>query len=244
MRIDEDPSTWTRLAGWCGLGSVVAIVVLFAVAADAPLSTDPPGEIRDWIDTRSTMNLTLAWFEGVTDVLFFVPFVVGASAFLGRAAPGDRFLAQLSLIGGLLTIPILWIGNGFTNGALLVGGVDDLSDPTLITLIRASEYLMAFGLNLAVALWIGAAGVTIVRNTAVASWLGWIAITGAVASLVGGLWIVDGDPESPLVLGGLIGLIAVAVWMAGVALTMIRQDPSSATEIVARTQGRSSTDTR
>lgn len=115
---------------------------------------------------------------------------------------------------------ILWIG--WMNSIALYLGGEELSDPAIATLMRTDAYLFGTALNMANATWIGAGGLAILRSDALPRWLGWLGLGGGVALAVGGLWILEGDPEGALAGIGFLGLLAMVAWMVGVGRAMLR----------------------
>ena len=70
----------------------------------------------------------------------------------------------------------------------------------------------------------GPAAVVIVRSPILPTWTGVVAVVAALATPVGGLWIiVDGDPAGPVAGIGLIGGLASIIFVLATSVTMVRR---------------------
>lgn len=216
-----------RYVGWAGLLAVAYIVTVVVVEtlAEIPSFTDSPAAIRDWYASdRADLVVTVAGAGGlVTDLLLFLPFVLGSGYVLTRAAPDDPVLTRLSLLGGVMSVPLLWISVMF-GVAVYVGDHDQLSDATLVTLLAAETYGFASLVNVSLALWIGAGGLAMLRSSRFPRPVGWLGVGGAIALILGALWFLDGEPEGVFATVGGVGLLAMVVWMVAVAISLIRHD--------------------
>lgn len=222
---------WIRYVGWAGIVSAVYIVVAVAafVVADFPTFEDPPGDVRSWLASdRAGLLVGQMATDFAVNILLFVPFVFGTAYLLEQSVPDQPILPRVSLFGGLLGVVVIWIG--WMNSIVLYLGAGELSDAIIETLMRTDSYLFGSALNMADAMWIGAAGLAILHSDWAPHWLGWLGLGGAVALASGGLWILQGDPEGVLVAVGLLGLIALVVWMVGFARFIVRarvEEPAS-----------------
>lgn len=216
---------WPRYVGWVGLVEVVVIVtvVVIEIAADFPSFTDPPAEIRNWFasDRADLVVAVVAAGDLVTDLLLFLPFVLGVAYVLEHVAADDPVLTRLSLLGGVMSVPLLWMSHMFPV-ALYVGGHDGLSDPSLVALLASGNYVFGSLTTMSLGLWLGAGGLAILRSHRFPRAAGWIGVGGSIALIISGLWFLDGDPEGPLAAAGLVGFLAMLVWMVTVAVSLIR----------------------
>jgi hypothetical protein len=76
----------------------------------------------------------------------------------------------------------------------------------------------------ATTLTFGAAAVVIFRSTVLPTWTGAVAALAALATPVGGMWIItDGDPAGPVAGLSLIGGLASMVFVLATSVAMLRQ---------------------
>jgi hypothetical protein len=217
-------SRWPRYVGWAGLlaSAYIVTVVVVETLADVPTFTDSPAVIRDWYASdRADLVVAVAGAGGlVTDVLLFLPFVLGSGYVLGLEATRDPILTRLSLLGGVMSVPLLWISVMF-GVAVHVGGYERLSDTTLVALLASETFAFGSLVNASLALWIGAGGLAILRSGRFPRPVGWLGVGGAVALIMSALWFLEGDPEGTLATVGGLGFLAVVVWMVTLAVSLI-----------------------
>lgn len=216
---------WPRHVGWIGLVSAAYIVTVMIVEAFArvPTFTDPPTVIREWFASgRADLVVAVAGAgDLVTDLLLFLPFVLGSGYVLRRAVPHEPVLPLLSLVGGVMSVPLLWISSMF--GVVIhVVSHQQLSDATLVTLLALDNYAFGSMVNVSIALWIGAGGLAILRSRRFPRWVGWLGVGGGIALIVSALWFLQGDPQGTLSSVGALGILAMVVWMVTLALSLIR----------------------
>jgi hypothetical protein len=197
-----------QLRRWVGLGGIALVVVILASIFATPMTPDatasPAKVTRFVLDHRGGLYLS-AYLTSVT-VLIATAFLwylreVVAPARTGSGASSDsatapgRRLANLGFAGGLLFV----VGGIFAAGAsFAMADVVKHADPNVLqTLNIFSEDVDGFGGG-ATALMMGATSLAILRSKALPSWLAYVGLVLALASLAlpslgllgVGLWVL------------------------------------------------------
>ena len=213
-----------RVAGAAGIGFAVSFGVTLVIGATGPIYDDPVADVREFFvdnDTRvhlSTLILALGF------VFFLLPFAAGLRNLLAPADEADEQMwSRLSYTGAALAAAIALVGSAFWE-VLSQGTAEDLSDEALLVVARLDTVSFLVVLPWALALFIAAASVVIVRSGVLAKWIGWLGAAGALLLVIGTLWIFSEDDESLLTVLTLIGLAITVLWALTVGITMIRSD--------------------
>jgi len=193
-----------QLRRWVGLGGIALVVVLLASIFATPMTPDAtasPAKVTKFVlDHRGGLYLN-AYLTSVA-VLFATAFLwylreVVAPSRSGSdsaTAPGRR-LANLGFAGGLLFV----VGGIFAAGvSFAMADVAKHADPSVLqTLNIFSDDVDGFA-GAATALMMGATSFAILRSKALPSWLAYLGLVLAVASLAlpflgllgVGLWVL------------------------------------------------------
>jgi hypothetical protein len=207
--MDEQPQhqeqLQLQLRRWVGLGGLALVIVILATIIGTPndpdATTGPAKVARFVLDHRGGLYLN-AYLTSVTVVigaafLWYLREVVAPAP----SGPGRR-LANLGFAGGLLFLA----GGTFAAGAsFAMADVAKHADPTVLqTLNIFSEDVNGFDGG-ATAVLMGATSLGILRSKALPSWLAYVGLVLAVASLV-----------LPF-----LGLLGVGIWVLLTTITIL-----------------------
>lgn len=214
-------SNGLKLAGIAGIASVVAFVAAGVPVLDAPGIGDSAEEIRTWFaDNQSSVSF-FTWLMPVAAFLL-VAFGAGLRARLGRV---DRtgVLARLSFAAVVAQAAAGLVGLAYW-GALAQESVREAaSDGVLTTLASLDTLTFYVTMNWAVAVFIGAAAVVMLRSRVMPAWLGYLGVVIALASAASGLWILSGDPENAFGALGMVGFLGTQIWVIGTSVQLLRK---------------------
>ena len=218
---------WLRLAGIAGIVHVVVFVGLgVAIASNAPLLDDSPDEIREWFADNDTAVSLFTWLGPAVGILLVI-FAAGlrhllASTDVDRAA--DGLWSRLSWTGVVVQFAASLVGLGIWGVLAEESVIGEISDGTLLAFSAFDSIVFFVCMAWASVLLYGAAAVVIVRSPILPTWTGVVAVVAALATPVGGLWIiVDGDPAGPVAGIGLIGGLASIIFVLATSVTMVRR---------------------
>lgn len=223
----SDAPPWLRLAGVAGIVHVVVFVGLgAAIASQAPLLDDSPDEIREWFADNGTAVSLFTWLGPAVGILLVI-FAYGlrhllASTDVDRAAGG--LWSRLSWTGVVVQFAAALVGLGIWGVLAQESVIEEISDGTLLAFSAFDSIVFFVCMAWASTLLFGAAAVVIFRSTVLPTWTGAVAALAALATPVGGLWIVvDGDPAGPVAGVSLVGGLAAMVFVLATSVTMLRQ---------------------
>ena len=216
-RFINDPR---RIAGIFG----IIFTVLFIVAgpilqADVPNANDDVGVIRAyWVD-HGDRYLAGDFLFAIAVIVFFVPFVVALRSVLESSDKSGGMWARMMLTGALIGV-LLGGAGAAASGALALNGAEGLDDSTLQFATRAGAYSLQ-GLGFGFALMLIAAAILIAQSRVLWRWLAVLAALAAIANIIGGLWVPDGDQEGVFGVLGFIGLVGAQGWVLAVSIQML-----------------------
>ncbi len=191
---EQDQQQLRRWVGLGGLALVVVILVTIIGTPNDPEATSSPAKVARFVlDHRGGLYLN-AYVTSVT-VLIGAAFLWYLREVVAPAPSGPgRRLANLGFAGGLLFL----VGGIFSAGAsFAMADVAKHADPNVLqTLNIFSEDVVSFD-GAATALLMGVTSLGILRSKALPSWLAYVGLVLAVASLA-----------LPF-----LGLLAVGVWV-------------------------------
>jgi hypothetical protein len=221
------PPPWLRLAGLAGICHVVLFVGLgAAIASQAPLLDDSPDEIREWFADNGTAVSLFTWLGPAVGILLVI-FGVGlrhllASTDVDRGTGG--LWSRLSWTGVVVQFAASLVGLAIWGVLAQDPVIEEISDGALLAFSAFDSIVFFVCMAWASTLFYGAAAVVIVRSTAIPTWTGALAGLAAVATPIGGLWIItDGDPAGPVAGISFIGALAGMVFVLATSVSMLRQ---------------------
>ncbi len=211
-----------RMGGTCGVIFTLLFIIGGPVlSGDVPTVNDTAQDVRSyWVDDGDRY-LAGDFLFGIAVVLFFVPFVSAVRSVLAPADRSGGMWARTFVLGALIAV-ILGGAGAAASGGLAISGADGLDDSTMLFATRIGAY-SSVGLGLGFALMLIAAAVVIAQSGVLWRWLALLAALAAVAGVVGGLWVLDGDQEGAWGVIALVGLIAAQVWVLLVSIQLLLQ---------------------
>lgn len=208
-----DASTWTRIAGICG---IVAAVLWFgmgaAIASDAPALGDSADEIRTWMqDNQSAVAIfTCGMALAVTLLLVY------GAGLRRRLAPVDRsgFLSDVFYAALVANVAAGLVGLSFW-ATLSHDAVVGLSDDIILTLSTLDTIFFFAILPWTFAAMLVSASIVIVQSRIMPAWLGGLGLVCGVANAIATFWLPSGDADSFLAVGpGFLGFLGTLLWFA------------------------------
>ena len=213
-KIQQNPTdfsrTWTRIAGYSGIAFVVLFIALGAsIAAAAPTFTDGADELRTWFAPFVAGLLQLIFAVGLLRRLSVGDTsggVVPRISFAGIVAQTGAALVGLSLWALLTLDPIL----------------AEASDGLLLA-ISAMDSIVFFALMpWAMAIFFVFASVLILQTRIMPAWMAGLGVVAGVVPVIGGTWLLSGDPGSAIRDIGFVGELAGMVWVLFASVFLIR----------------------
>lgn len=209
-----------RIGGLAGVVFAVGMVVLgFAVYFTQPAFTEPITEIRDYFTDNATGLQIADWLSA----LFFVGgFLLFASALRTALRDSDSGGTWSRASFAAAAVSVAVAGSGVFLSTFTVAGMDDLSDDVVHAFMRADAIVYGAILPWGFALFLVGASMVMLRGGRFPRWFAWLGFAAAGLSAVGALWPVDGDPEGALAMVGVVGFIAMLLWVVFTGVTMVR----------------------
>jgi hypothetical protein len=213
---------WWRVGGYFGIAFIVlfivAVVVQEVLAGGPPAYDEPVEEIRTFWEEEGQGFLIGDYLFSLTYLLFFLPFIVGLRALLGRAEGGGQIFSRVTMLAGILALALL--GAGTATWTTLAFGAENLADDFVVGLM----YMNAAAWSLtSMPLGVLLLAASVVIFTTGVLWR-WLAIFGAIVgilAIVAPLSILDDDPEGPLAFVGFIAFLGLAIWVLATSIGMI-----------------------
>ncbi len=220
----SNPWSGRRIAGSAGIGFVVLVIALTVVGSGGPVFDDSAADVREYFVDSDTQVHLVNWLAALAFVFFLLPFAAGLRNLLAPADTAhEQMWARLSYTGAVLTAAIVVVGSAFWE-VLSQGVAEEVSDATLVALARFDTVIFTAVMPWALALFLAASSVVILRSGVLAKWIGWLGAAGALLLVIGALWIFGEDDESFLAILFFIGLLIGVLWVLVVGITMIRSD--------------------
>lgn len=211
-----------RIGGFAGIGFVVLFIVMIAIGIDGPTYDDTASEVREFFVDSDTRVHLVTWLGGLIFVFFFLPFAAGLRTLLASAeGPDDPVWSRLSYTGAVVAVAIGGVGSAFWE-VLSQGTAEELPDESLVALARFDTVIFIGILPWALALFVAAASVAVIRTKVLAVWIGWVGALAALLLVVGSLWIFAEDDEAALSALGFIGLPLTVLWILAISIVMLR----------------------
>ena len=219
--MNSHASSDQRIAGIAGIGFVISFVVIIALSLDSP-GFDDPAELRDFFVNSATRVHLVTWLGTLATVFFFLPFATGLRNLLAPAdTAGEQLWTRLCYTGAVIAAATILIDFAYWE-VLSFGAAETLSDETLVAIARFDSVTFSALMPWALALFIAAASLVVLRSRVLASWIGWFGVIASVISLIGTLWIFTEDEESVLAFISAIGIAISVLWVLVVSIAMTR----------------------
>lgn len=206
-----------RIIGLLGIiGVVVFLIGVFGLGGDAPGVSDSVSEGREWWSSNGQTYAISDYVGIISMTLFIFPFIIGMCGLLSRAEGREDMGSRIALGGFLIFIAVL-IASDVSTGPLALGSKQIESDGTFRSLQYMQFYTFAAA-PVALALFLAGASYAIVKTKVMWQWLAWLGAALAVAGVIGGAAIIDGDPKGPLAAVGLITIAGTMLWMLAASI--------------------------
>jgi hypothetical protein len=212
------------VGAWAGLAFTGTFIVYLVVGVAAgPRFTDSGTELRPFLeDHAGSLRVAIAVI-GVGLLFFLLPFVALVAQRIESARPGLRWLAQLTLAAATVSVAVFLISATIA-GAVLLAGVESVSDATLELAWQADAILIVSLFHVSTGLWIGAVSAAILATGMLPRWLGWLGLTSLGAQLGAATWLLGGEvTELHDALAGIGQLSAFLIWVPAASVALIRR---------------------
>jgi hypothetical protein len=220
-----DETTWERYGLGAGILFVVLVVVAALIGGSPPKPSDGIAKIASFFrDNQDALKIG-SYLNGLAAVAFLW-FLGALWARLRRAEGSGSRVSVVALVGGIAALALAFVGNGIN--AFLALYVGDLGPSGTKAFYLLGVIFLAFA-SFALAVFVSAVSVLILRHRFVEAWLGW---TGEALAL---LWLVAGvgvaDDNTAIFTVGFIAFLIWAVWiLVLVVLLLARPVPAVTTE--------------
>jgi hypothetical protein len=207
-----------RLGALTGLAAVVLFIVGFVIVFPTPPAPDAPAdEVRTfYVNHQDAIRAGVAILTA--GLLAFIWFLGSLSSAL-RSAAGSPRLATVAFGGGIIGAGFFLVALGATATAAY------RPEETLPQIVRALNdlgVLIAAPAAAGFVALLAATGLVILRSSALADWLGWISIVGAVANLgaIGIIFTQDGAFAPDGFIGLLLPILGFLVPVAALSIVI------------------------
>jgi hypothetical protein len=206
-----DDAKWER---WGALAAIVFVVLLIAsilIGGSPPKTTDSPAKITKYFRDNQDSLKVGSYLSGVA----LIPFLWFLGTLFGRLRRAEGSAGRVSgiaLVGGVVTGAIAMVGSAINSyGALHPAN-------------SAGAFLVASAVlgyvSFAVAVFVGATSVVVLRTKILPSWFGWAGGAITIIWLVGAASVsTDSDAISAV---GFISLIVWALWLIALGVMLYR----------------------
>jgi hypothetical protein len=214
---------WIRLAGVAGVASTLLFVGLGAgIASSAPTFVDPAAEIRAWFSDNQGSVTLFTWLMPLAFGPLLLTFAAGLRSRLASVDAGSM-LPSLSFSAAVAQFGMGLVGLAFWGALSLDRVLETASDDLLVTLSALDTVTFFTLAPWATALFVVPASVVMLRTRVMPAWLGALGCLVGLASVVGGLWIVSGDPTAgPAAGAAFVGYLGFNLWTLITAVFLIR----------------------
>ena len=212
---------WTGAVGLAALVVFLLATPLYFVGPAQPAGSTDGVTLADFLTKTHTQILTRATIADPIIIGCFVVFLAGFRHLIRQAQPASEWLATLVFGAGLMLATLQLVGDALQGGAALDASVK--AEPMIVKGLFEASYVFygAIGLIIA-ALMLGAAGYAILSTGALARWIGWLALAGAVVNLIAAPSIYGGtDYTAFYSADGWITYIAQLTWVAWFAIASV-----------------------
>jgi hypothetical protein len=223
-----------RLGGFFGIGFIVLFIISIILQGDTPMSNDSADEIRSYFVDNGDKYLALDFMTGIALIFFFLPFAACLRTILAAAEGEPGICSRLSYTGAIIALAIGGAAS-LGQGAIAMGASDPAVDDSALKLLAyLSDYGFAsFGLGFA--LMTVSASIVMAMTGVVAKWLGYFGLVVAALNVIGGAWVIDGDPDGVLSVIGIFGFLLFGIWVLATSVMLLRQPQATATRMEAAT---------
>ena len=221
--VDPFPAGLQRVAASSGLGAAVLILVSFFVnSAETPDFNAPAAEYVQFVAEHdgaiklSSVLILLAAFL----LVFYAGILRSALGSGEEETRGFTRLGHIVLAG--LTLAAAGLAIGATIGASY--GASEGSEPEVVkTYANLSGAAVAAGM-MGFAAALDAAGFIILRTRVFPAWLGWVALVGAVCSLLTAFFALDvADDDNIFGLFYPLGFLALFIFLVATSIILTRR---------------------
>ncbi len=212
-------SNWPRVGGIAGIIYVVLFVIGVVSQGDVPMYGSSGEEISRFFADSSSQYMTSDFIIGIAFLVFYFPFLACFITLLRIADGISRPWPLLALIGGIL-FPIAGFTASAFNGALALQE-GKVSPEIAQTLAAVTFYSFASVPLFAGVMTLGAA-LVILETRIFPRWLAWLGLAIFVVGVVSSSAPIANDPDGPLAALTFIVLPVIAIWVVGIAVSMIR----------------------
>ncbi|MCB0967183.1 MAG: DUF4386 family protein [Ilumatobacter sp.] len=225
-RLDEPTETnptWTRAAGFSGIAFVVLFIAMGAgIAASAPNFVDGADELRTWFGDNQGGIGFFTWFGPFVFGFLQLFFAYGLLSRLRTADTSGGIVTRMSSAGMIAQFAAGIVGMSLWAVMSLDPILAEASDGVLLTLSALDSVVFFVLMPWTTAVFVIFASVLIVRSRIMPSWLAVLGVVSGVVPVIGGLWLLNGDPESTIGAIGFIGEFVGMLWIVITSVFLIR----------------------
>lgn len=206
---------WDRIAAGTGL-LFVALVILAILVADFPALSQPPDAIAAFFQAEqdSVQLNAVLWAFGTVALLWFAGSV---RAHMADAELGQNRVSTLAFGFAAVAVALILVTLSLSSG--LAYTIADRADAGVTAAIFELRHMLQVFTTYALAGFVGAAGIAILRAVALPRWLGAAGLVAALLLVASGLApLFQGSSLPP---GKVFGNIAFYAFLAWVAVTSV-----------------------
>ncbi len=206
-----------RSAGWSGLAFIVLLIVGFGLAGLPPAWDAAPVLALAYIRGHASGLMVACWL-GFLEAAFFLWFLVGLRAYLGRTQDRDEGLPLYAVLTGLFATAIA-LAADFSSALLVLAPIPMRNLPLAI---GASNVIAGVFVPMGLSPFLFACAHSIRRHATAPAWLAYLGYLGSLFMLLATLGIfAPNGAFGPEGIVPLIAFILFVVWMIVTSVQLV-----------------------
>lgn len=214
----NDDSTWERYGLAAGILFVVLVVIAALIGGAPPKPTDSAAKVASYFRDNQDALKVGSYLNGLAAVAFLL-FLGSLWTRLRRVEGPVGRLSVVALSGGIAALGLAVIADAINSYIALYAGELGASGAQAFYVLAV--IVLSFA-AFALAVFVAATSVMILRRQFVERWLGWIGLAIAGLWLIAGIGVADND--TPIHTVGFVAFLLWAGWLLVLAVLLLTRE--------------------